>query len=73
MATFSEEDLSIIPLANSAQVEAFSSTNDDLNDFVNGNPKFPSYGNENSPGLLKAFSVCYFEGFTPGSPGWTNP
>ena len=53
--------------------DAFPDNWKEIYALVNGNPKFPSYGNENSPGLLKAFSVCYFEGFTPGSPGWTNP
>lgn len=32
---------------------------------VNGNPKIPNYGSENSPDLLKTFALCSTKGIYP--------
>jgi len=56
MADIAEEDLSILPLTDSGQIETFSSTNEDLNDFLK-NEALKSQEN-----LLSRTFLCFCKG-----------
>ena len=60
MADIAEEDLSILPLTDRSHLEVFSSTNEDLNDFLkNGALK----SQEN---LLSRTFLCFYKGSIAG-------
>lgn len=56
MADIAEENLQILPLTDSSHLETFSSTNEDLNDFLR-NEAFRSQEN-----LLSRTSLCFCRG-----------
>ena len=60
MTDIAEEDLSILPLIDSSQVETFDSTNDDLNDFLRNDALKSQYD------LLTRTFLCFYKGRLAG-------
>lgn len=60
MADIADEDLQILPLTDSSQIETFNSTNEDLNDFLR-NDALKSQEN-----LLTRTFLCFYKGLLVG-------